>query len=85
MYYINKTEAQDLCARAGLQLPGSAAQDGLIHSIFDASSPVNRKYVKQTEIRKNDPPHGGDFGFFSAVSYLRTIRACKKVQFHLQS
>lgn len=80
-----KTEAQDLCARAGLQLPGSAAQDGLIHSIFDAGSPVNRKYVKQTEIRKNDPPHGGDSGFFGAVSYLRTIRACKKVQFHLQS
>ena len=43
VYYINKTEAQDLCARAGLQLPGSAAQDGLIHSIFDAGSPVNRK------------------------------------------
>ena len=80
-----KTEAQDLCARAGVQFPGSAAQDGLIHSIFDAGSPVNRKYVKQTEIRKNDPPHGGDSGFFGAVSYLQTIRACKKVQFHLQS
>ena len=45
VYYINKTEAQDLCARAGLQLPGSAAQDGLIHSVFDAGSPVNRKKV----------------------------------------
>ena len=45
VYYINKTEAQDLCARSGLQLPGSAAQDGLIHSIFDAGSPVNRKKV----------------------------------------
>lgn len=52
VYYINKTEAQDLCARAGLQLPGSAAQDGLIHSIFDAGSPVNRKYVEQTETRQ---------------------------------
>ena len=41
--------------------------------------------MEQTEIRKNDPPHGGDFGFFGAVSYLRTIRACKKVQFHLQN
>ena len=66
---------------AGLQLPGSAAQDGLIHSIFDAGSPVNRKYVEQTEIRKNDPPHGGDSGFFGAVSYLRTIQACKKCSF----
>lgn len=52
VYYINKTEAQDLCARAGLQLPGSAAQDGLIHSIFDAGSPVNRKYMEQTETRQ---------------------------------
>ncbi len=85
VYYINKTEAQDLCARTGVQFPGTAAQDGLIHSIFDAGSPVNRKYMEQTETRKNDPPHGGDSGFFGAVSYLRTIRACKKVQFHLQS
>ena len=52
VYYINKTEAQDLCARAGVQFPGTAAQDGLIHSIFDAGSPVNRKYVEQTETRQ---------------------------------
>ena len=52
-----KTEAQDLCARAGLQLPGSAAQDGLIHSIFDAGSPVNRKKVLPRHcklMRKNE-------------------------------
>lgn len=85
VYYWKKNEAQNLYARAGVQFPGSAAQDGLIHSIFDAGSPVNRKYMEQTETRKNDPPHGGDSGFFGAVSYLRTIRACKKVQFHLQS
>ena len=57
VYYINKTEAQDLCARAGLQLPGSAAQDGLIHSIFDAGSPVNRKKVLPRHcklMRKNE-------------------------------
>lgn len=52
VYYINKTEAQDLCARSGVQFPGSAAQDGLIHSIFDAGSPVNRKYMEQTETRQ---------------------------------
>lgn len=52
VYYINKTEAQDLCARAGVQFPGTAAQDGLIHSIFDAGSPVNRKYMEQTETRQ---------------------------------
>ena len=66
VYYINKTEAQDLCARAGVQFPGTAAQDGLIHSIFDAGSPVNRKYMEQTETRQfkrwfgdwqNDPAH----------------------------
>ena len=52
VYYINKTEAQDLCARTGVQFPGTAAQDGLIHSIFDAGSPVNRKYMEQTETRQ---------------------------------
>ena len=57
VYYINKTEAQDLCARAGVQFPGSAAQDGLIHSIFDAGSPVNRKKVLPRHcklMRKNE-------------------------------
>ena len=80
VYYWKKTEARDLFESAGVQFTGGSMQDGLIHSIFDAGSPVNRKYVKQTEIRKNDPPHGGDYGFFGAGSYLRTIRACKKVQ-----
>ncbi len=57
VYYINKTEAQDLCARAGLQLPGVHISDGLIHSIFDAGSPVNRKKVLPRHcklMRKNE-------------------------------
>lgn len=57
VYYINKTEAQDLCARSGVQFPGSAAQNGLIHSIFDAGSPVNRKKVLPRHcklMRKNE-------------------------------
>ena len=50
VYYWNKTEARSLYEGAGLQLPGSSIQDGLIHSIFDAGSDVNRKMVtSQTE------------------------------------
>ena len=52
VYYINKTEAQNLYARAGVQFPGSAVQDGLIHSIFDVGSPVNKNYMEQTDTRQ---------------------------------
>lgn len=37
---------------SGLQLPGAHISDGLLHSIFDAGSPVNRKYLEQTETRQ---------------------------------
>ncbi len=66
IYYWNKNEALPLTVGSGLQLPGSHISDGLIHSIFDAGSPVNRKYVEQTETRQfkrwfgdwqNDPAH----------------------------
>ena len=52
VYYINKTEAHDLYARSGVQFPGTALQDGLNHSIFDAGSPVNKNYLPQTETRQ---------------------------------
>ena len=52
MYYWKKNEAQNLYARAGVQFPGSAVQDGLIHSILKKDSPVNRKFVEQTETRQ---------------------------------
>ena len=49
VYYWKKNEAQNLYARAGVQFPGSAVQDGLIHSILNNDSPVNRKFMEQTE------------------------------------
>ena len=52
MYYWKKNEAQNLYAQAGVQFPGSAVQDGLIHSILKKDSPVNRKFVEQTETRQ---------------------------------
>lgn len=45
IYYWNKNEALPLTVGSGLQLPGGHISDGLIHSIFDAGSPVNRKKV----------------------------------------
>ncbi len=52
VYYINKSEARSLYARSGVQFPGTALQDGLNHSIYDAGSPVNREYLDQTETRQ---------------------------------
>ena len=52
VYYINKTEARDLYEGAGVQFPGRSMKGGLMHSIFDAGSPVNRKYLEQTETKQ---------------------------------
>lgn len=52
IYYLNKKEALSLLNSAGVQFPGVLKQDGLIHSIFDAGSPVNRDYLEQTETRQ---------------------------------
>ena len=49
VYYWKKTEARDLFESAGVQFPGGSMQDGLIHSILKNDSPVNRKFVEQTE------------------------------------
>ena len=52
VYYWNKTEARNLYERAGVQFSGRSIQDGLIHSIHDAGSPVNVKYLEQTETKQ---------------------------------
>ena len=49
VYYWKKTEARDLFDMAGVQFPGVTMQDGLIHSILKNDSPVNRKFMEQTE------------------------------------
>ena len=52
VYYIQKAEARSLFGKAGVQFPGRPLQDGLIHSVFDAGSPVNRKLKQQTQNRR---------------------------------
>ena len=52
VYYWNKNEALPLIVDSGVQFPGRLINDGLIHSIFDAASPVNRNYLEQTETRQ---------------------------------
>lgn len=54
VYYWKKTEARDLFEGAGVQFSGSSIQDGLVHSIFDVGSPVNRGYMEQTETKQFD-------------------------------
>ena len=52
VYYWNKNEALPLTVQSGVQFPGGRINDGLIHSIFDAASPVNRNYLEQTETQQ---------------------------------
>ena len=52
VYYWNKNEALPLIVDSGVQFPGRLINDDLIHSIFDAASPVNRNYLEQTETRQ---------------------------------
>ena len=52
VYYWKKSEARSLFSGSGVQFPGVDIQDGLIHSIFDAGSPVNRKFMEQTETKQ---------------------------------
>lgn len=52
VYYIKKVEARSLFTAPGVQFPGFATQDGLIHSIFDVGAKVNRKFMEQTETRQ---------------------------------
>lgn len=57
IYYWNKNEALPLTVGSGLQLPGGHISDGLIYSIFDAGSPVNKKKVLPRHcklMRKNE-------------------------------
>lgn len=52
VYYLDKSRASNLLSAEGVQFPNGIKQDGLIHSIFDAGSPVKRKYLEQTETRQ---------------------------------
>lgn len=52
VYFLKKSEARSLFDESGVQFPGVAIQDGLIHSIFDAGAKVNREFKEQTETRQ---------------------------------
>lgn len=52
VYFLKKSEARSLFDESGVQFPGVAIQDGLIHSIFDAGAKVNRKFKEQTETQQ---------------------------------
>ena len=49
VYYLDKKRGVSILKRAGVQFPGVLNRGGLIHSIHDAGSPVNRKYLSQTD------------------------------------
>ena len=53
VYYPDKNRASNLIGDGRLQLPAISEETGLIHSILDAGSPVNRKYLEQTETSFN--------------------------------
>lgn len=52
VYYIDKKRGVSILKRKGLQLPSSLNRGGLIHSIADSKSPVNRQFVNQTETQQ---------------------------------
>lgn len=52
VYYLDKSRASNLFSDGRVQFPAISEQAGLIHSIFDAGSPVKRKYLEQTETRQ---------------------------------
>lgn len=52
MYYWKKKEARDLFSGSGVQFPEVDMQDGLLHTILKNDSPVNKKFMDQTETRQ---------------------------------
>lgn len=52
VYYLDKSRASNLVSDPREQFPSVSEKTGLIHSIFDAGSPVKRKYLEQTETRQ---------------------------------
>ena len=52
VYYLDKSRASNLFSDGRRQFSAISEQAGLIHSIFDAGSPVKRKYLEQTETRQ---------------------------------
>ena len=85
--FSKKSEARSLFDGSGVQFPGSAIQDGLIHSIFDAGAKVKEQTETQQfkrwfdgskAVDENGKPmavyHGTNaklYAFFRMTEFLR--------------
>lgn len=52
VYFLDEKRGLSVLKGAGLQLPGSLNGGHLIHTIAEAESPVNRKYLEQTDTQQ---------------------------------
>ena len=85
VYYWNKEEALSLTVRAGVQFPGGRINDGLIHSIFDAASPVNRNYLEQTETRQFKRWFAAALSPLTSIAGLPEVNLQIRVHFRVRS
>lgn len=49
VYYLDKKRGVSILKRAGLQLPGWLNRGGLVHSIHDVGSPVNKRFLEKID------------------------------------
>ena len=85
VYYWNKEEALPLTVRAGVQFPGGRINDGLLHSIFDAASPVNRNYLEQTETRQFKRWFAAALSPLTSIAGLPEVNLQIRVHFRVRS
>ena len=85
VYYWNKEEALPLTVRAGVQFPGGRINDGLLHSIFDAASPVNRNYLEQTETRQFKRWFAAALSPLTSIAGLPEVNLQIRVHFRVHS
>lgn len=85
VYYWNKEEALPLTVRAGVQFPGGRINDGLVHSIFDAASPVNRNYLEQTETRQFKRWFAAALSPLTSIAGLPEVNLQIRVHFRVRS
>ena len=85
VYYWNKNEALPLIVDSGVQFPGRLINDGLIHSIFDAASPVNRNYLEQTETRQFKRWFAAALSPLTSIAGLPEVNLQIRVHFRVHS
>lgn len=85
VYYWNKNEALPLIVDSGVQFPGRLINDGLIHSIFDAASPVNRNYLEQTETRQFKRWFAAALSPLTSIAGLPEVNLQIRVHFRVRS